>query len=97
VTPSAPRFDPRLQAGLEGIAAEQHSIAEIWRRIGELASFLGIPRPSYEQIRILVHEHRRGRLAPSTGEILLDIAVRSRTPDALIQRAAGTLPPKRAK
>ena len=72
-------------------------MAEICRRVGTLASEFGLPRPSYEQIRVLVHEHAQRGLAPSTGEVLLDIALRSRPPEALLELFAGTLPPKKAK
>jgi hypothetical protein len=97
VTRSAPRIDPRLRAGIERIAREQHSIAETCRQVGALATELGLIRPSYEQIRVLVHEHTRRGLVPSTGEVLLDIAARARPAEALIQHVAGTLAPKRAK
>ena len=97
MTRSAPRIDPRLRACIECIAPEQHSIAETCRRVGALATELGLIRPSYEQIRVLVHEHTQRGLAPSTGEVLLDIAARSRPADAILQHVAGTLAPKRAK
>jgi hypothetical protein len=96
MTRIAPRIDARLRAGLERIAAEQPSIAETCRRVGALADELGVSRPSYERIRVLVHEHKLRGLGPSTGEILLDIAARSRPPDALLKHLSDTLPPKRA-
>jgi hypothetical protein len=83
--------------GLARIASHGLPVAEICRRIGALASDLGFPRPSYEQIRVLVHEHDRCRLQLSTGDVLLDIAARSRPPEALIAHLAGTLRPKKAK
>jgi hypothetical protein len=59
-------------------------IAEVYRRVAALASHLGLVRPSYEQIRVLVHEHRHRGLAPTAGQILLDVALRSRPPHALL-------------
>ena len=97
VTRSAPRIDPRLHAALGRLAREDRSIADVWRRLGTVASELELSRPSYEQVRVLVHEHAQRGLAPSTGEVLLDIALRQRPPEALVDQLAGTLPPKKAK
>jgi hypothetical protein len=69
-------------------------MAETNRRIGALAGDLGLPRPSYEQVRLLVKEHRRGRLRPTAGRILLEIAFRARPPEALLDYVAGTPLPK---
>jgi hypothetical protein len=69
-------------------------MAETNRRIGALAGDLGLPRPCYEQVRLLVKEHRRGRLRPTAGRILLEIAFRARPPEALLDYLAGTPLPK---
>ena len=55
----------------------------IWR-VAALAGDLGFSRPSYEQVRTLVHEHRHRGLAPTAGRILLDVALKTRPPDALL-------------
>ncbi len=81
---SAPRIDSRLRAGLARLDDSRVPIAETHRRVGELASRLGLTRPSYQQIRLLVHEHRRRGPAPGAGEILLDVATRVRPPEALL-------------
>mgnify|MGYP000203298580 CR=1 FL=1 len=60
-------------------------IAEVHRRVAALASHLGSPRPSYEQIRVLVHEHCDRGLAPTAGQTLLDVALRTRPPEALLE------------
>lgn len=86
--PSAPRIDARLLAALARLD-QGGSIADTHRRLGELASRLALPRPSYEQVRVLVHEHRRGGAAPGAGEILLDVAVRARPPEALLELLGG--------
>lgn len=65
-------------------------MAETNRRIGALAGDLGLTRPSYEQIRTLVNAHRRGRLRPTAGQVLLEIAFRARPPEALLDYLAGT-------
>jgi hypothetical protein len=96
VASSAPRIDTRLVAAAELLDDRRVPIAETNRRVGEVAEALGLPRPSYENVRRVVHEaRRRGRL-PSTGEVLLDIAFRVRPPLALGDHLAGTAPPQRA-
>ena len=85
----APRIGPTLLAGIERLDDDSLPIAEVNRRVGALASHLGFVRPSYEQIRVLVHEHRRRGLAPSAGQILLEVAARSRPPEALLELLDG--------
>lgn len=36
-------------------------MAETWRKVGRLAWKLGLPRPSYDTIRLIVREHRLRR------------------------------------
>jgi hypothetical protein len=93
VPPAAPRIDSRLVAALERLDRRDVPIAETHRRVCRLAHELGLVRPSYEQVRTLVHDARlRGR-RPTTGDVLLDIAFRVRPPLALGDHLAGTLPP----
>jgi hypothetical protein len=95
VPAAAPRIDIRLVAAIAHVDDRHEPMAETNRRIGALAEDLGVPRPSYEQIRHLVRRHRRGRLDPTLGKILLDVAFRTRPPEALLDYLAGTpLPPK---
>jgi len=91
---AAPRIDSRLVAAIVHLDKPHHPIAETNRRIGVLAGDLDLPRPSYEQIRTLVKAHRRGRLRPTAGQVLLDIAFRVRPPEALLDYLAGTPMPK---
>jgi hypothetical protein len=51
------------------------SIAEICRRAGEAADALRLTRPSYEQVRTLVHLHRSRRRTNGRGELALAIGV----------------------
>ena len=69
---SAPRIDRRLVAALAVLDDSREPMAEINRRVGALASDLGLPRPSYAQIRRLLQAERiereerrarRGRMA----------------------------------
>jgi hypothetical protein len=85
---SAPRISPRLVAVIDR-ADTSLPIAEIWRRVGATAERIGVSRPSYETVRVLVHRARRLRRQPSTGAIVVDIALRSRPPDALVTHLSG--------
>jgi hypothetical protein len=65
-------------------------IAEVNRRLGEEAERLGVPRPSYQRVRELVHEARRLRgRRPTTGSVLVDIAFRVRPPVAFLEHVSG--------
>jgi hypothetical protein len=61
VTATAPRLDPRLVAATFALDDHAESIAETWRRVGSTAERLGVPRPGYDTIRLLVHVHRARR------------------------------------
>jgi len=91
---AAPRIDLRLVAAVAHLDDRRLPRAETNRRIGALAGDLGVPQPSYEQIRHLVNRHRRRRLDPGPGSVLLDIAFRVRPPEALLDYMAGTPLPK---
>jgi hypothetical protein len=52
-TSCAPRIDPRIRT-LVASAPAGATAAETTRAAGELAWRLGLPRPSYEQIRVLL-------------------------------------------
>jgi len=90
----APRIDARLVAALERLDDRDVPIAETNRRLGAIARALGAVRPSYEQVRRLVHIARRRGRRPSAGAILLDVAFRARPPTALLDFLADTLPPR---
>jgi hypothetical protein len=62
----APRIDPRILRALSKLDDPDESIAESRRRLGEVARELGLPRPSYERVRQLVHLHRRSRSRPGS-------------------------------
>ena len=89
MTSSAPRLDLRLVAAVERLDDGSMPVAEIGRRLGGVAAELGVPRPSYEQIRVLVRRHRRRELPPNAREILLAVACRSRPPEALLELLEG--------
>ena len=58
---AAPRLDPRLLRALVRLDDETVAIAETYRRSRDQAANLDLPRPSYECLRILIHEARRER------------------------------------
>ncbi len=89
MTAAAPRIGPTLRAAIERLDDESIPIAEVHRRVAALASHLDFPRPSYEQVRILVHEHRNDGLAPTAGQILLDVFLKTRPPQALLELIDG--------
>ena len=91
MTAAAPRIGPTLLAAIERLDDESIPIAEVHRRVSALASHLGFPRPSYQQIRVLVHEHREQGLAPTAGQILLDVFLKTRPPHALLDLLDGGL------
>lgn len=72
-----------LRAAIGRLDRGSPPIAEVNRRIGVIAVELGLRRPSYEQVRVAVHAHRRLGSFPGVGEVLLDVASRSRPPEAL--------------
>ena len=88
-----PKFAPRIsQQLLDAVARlddRKQPIAETCRRVGAEAERLGLPRPSYQRVRVLVHELRALRQQPSTASVLADIAFRVRPPDALLDHLAG--------
>lgn len=55
-TPAAPRIDERLRRFIAG-SSRLASPAEVTREVGSLAWQLGLPRPSYEQVRVLFNEY----------------------------------------
>jgi hypothetical protein len=89
MTAQAPRIGRKL---LEAIVDNDDGFAryaEINRAVGARASELGVIKPSYEQVRYLVHELRRRRARPRTRDVLLDVVLRVRPVDALTDHLSG--------
>ncbi len=76
-TRAAPRIGPELRAAI-ALADDGSGAAEICRRVGDAAERLGLVRPSYEQVRVLLIKQRRSVPRVSGGELLFDIALRTR-------------------
>jgi hypothetical protein len=81
---SAPRVDPRLVAALSRLDNGHASVADLHRTLGTVAENLGLPQPSYQRVRLIVRDIRRGRAEPGVGDVLLDIALRNKPPEAII-------------
>ena len=86
----APRISNRLLEEIDRLATEPYRAADICRMVGELAEERGLRRPSYEQVRLLVRQARRRPRQVSNAEVLLDVALRARHPDAFLRHASGT-------
>ena len=91
----APRIPPRLLDEIERQSRRKVSIAEMNRCVGEAAVRMGFYRPSYEQVRVLVHAARRlhRNAPPPVSTVALDVAFRVKPPEALLVR--WTAPPAR--
>jgi hypothetical protein len=87
----AARVPDRLYKRLVKLDDERVPIAETYRRVAAEAERLGLTRPSYERIRVLVHESRRWRRSkgPSTSSVLVDVAFRLRPPEAVLDHISG--------
>jgi hypothetical protein len=93
----APRISRHVLARIVAHDDALHPIAETYRRVAADAERLGYTRPSYERIRMLVHEARRARLGPSTADVLIDIVMAQRPPDAIIDHKIGIPLPQRKR
>ena len=94
VLPFAPRIPPALLEAIMRLDDPTIPIAEVCRRVGRAAWRLGLPRPSYQRVRELVHASRRLRRLsaqrrPSTLRVLWEINMRVRPPRSLLDLLYG--------
>jgi hypothetical protein len=82
-------MSPRLLETLVRTDDRSIPIAETCRQVGHEADRIGLARPSYERVRVLVHESRRIRRGPSTASVLADVAFRVRPPEAVLDHVSG--------
>ena len=61
MTATSPRLDKRLRAAARKLDDHRTPVAETWRRVGAKADELGLPRPGYDTIRLIVRDHRQRR------------------------------------
>jgi hypothetical protein len=91
----APRISRRLLKALVRLDDRTVPIAEIHRRLGKEADRLRLTRPSYQRIRVLLHQSRRlRRLRPSTAQVLAEVAFRARPPIAVLDHLSGVGVPR---
>ena len=74
---AAPRIDERLLRLIDAAGTET-SAAELTRAVGQAAAALGLARPSYERVRILLRSSRDRKAEVTTADVLIDIALRTR-------------------
>lgn len=82
-------MSPHLLETLVKADSPSVPIAETCRRVGREADRIGLARPSYERVRLLVHESRHIRRGPSTASVLADVAFRVRPPEAVLDHISG--------
>jgi siroheme synthase (precorrin-2 oxidase/ferrochelatase) len=61
VTSVSPRVDRRLLEAAEALDDPTQPLAETWRKVCLAAEDLGVTRPGYDTIRMVVREHRHRR------------------------------------
>ena len=86
MTAAAPRVDLRLRDAIGRLDRRDTPIAETNRRIGTLAASLGLPRPSYEQVRAIVHASRNGTRVYGLLDAYVDISFRTAEPRVAVER-----------
>jgi len=86
----APRLTLRLIDEIERQSKRRLPIAELNRRVGEAAAEFGLTKPSYERVRVLVHQARSLRRAgpDSFSTVALDVLYRAKPPHALMERVS---------
>ena len=97
MTRLAARVTERLYKQLVELDDRSVPIAETYRRVASEAERMGLTRPSYERIRVLVHQSRRWKRSrgPSTTSVLVDVAFRLRPPEAVLDQISGIGVPTR--
>ena len=94
----APRIPQRLLDEIERQSRRSVPIAEMNRCVGRAAAEMGLHRPSYEQVRVLVHTARRlRRRGPEpVSTVAMKVAFRAEPPDAILLRLLAP-PPQRLR
>jgi hypothetical protein len=89
LTRCGPRIDERLVAALARFDDPTLPIAETNRRLGVVAEGLGLIRPSYQQVRVVVHELRSQKRSSRLGETLLEVAYGMHTQEQILRVLTG--------
>jgi hypothetical protein len=85
MVPSAPRTDVRVARFVRRFERRTSVIADVVRATGAYCEAIGVPRPSYEQIRLLSHatRYRRERRRAAL-QLLAEVDLRARPPSDLL-------------
>ena len=75
---SAPRIDIRLVRVARRLGRRASSTADVHRSVGAYAARIGVTRPSYEQIRLVVNDARIPKARRATVQLLLDVHLQRR-------------------
>jgi len=89
LTKCGPRIDERLVAAIARLDDPTRPIAETNRRVGVVAEGLGLIRPSYQQVRVIVHQVRSHERSSRLGETLLEISYGMRTQQQILRVLTG--------
>lgn len=81
---AAPLIDVRVVRFVRRFEPRAATIADVVRAAGRYCEGIGITRPSYEQIRVLVHTARERReRRRAAAKILVEVDLRARPPSDL--------------
>jgi hypothetical protein len=98
---AGPTIDPKLLRLARRLDRAPRPIAATVRDVGAYAGTLGLPRPSYEQLRVHLHEARARREERRRAmELLLEVELGVRSPRdllPLVERVIANGPPIRAR
>ena len=89
LTICGPRIDERLVAAIARLDDPTLPIAETNRQLGVVAEGLGLVRPSYQQVRVIVHQLRSQKRSSRLGETLLQVAYGMRTQGQILRVLEG--------
>jgi hypothetical protein len=71
---AAPRIDPRLRRLARRLGRRRLATADVHRAVGAYATRIGVARPSYQQVRLLVNEARVQHAARrAAAQLILDV------------------------
>jgi hypothetical protein len=82
---AAPRIERRFLKGVAKLDDRSEPIAETYRRTRDLAAQMGVPRPSYERVRLHLHAaRRREEERRRTRELILQLAYNTRPANEVV-------------
>src|SRR5262245_38562936 len=85
----APRISGRLIEAIVRFDDSSRPIAETYRRVGGEAERLGLTRPSYQRVRVLVHQVRNLRPRLSVSDVIRIVCAPVRGAGEGVERLGG--------